>query len=334
MTQRYLLAGAQGFIGRHMVDHLLCHSPDCTILGVGRSPQQDSFFNYPVSCGAHRVPAALPEYLRTVLVPRYRYVSLDITSDDFAAAVRDFRPTKVIHLAATLRGAPDGAICQNNVRSTASLLHTICQGDVEMLLFASSGGVYGRQEHFPIEETAVVLPLDSYSRSKLACEELVQQFAIKSGLSTAIARIFNVFGPGQDELHFAGRIAGQLASILAHKTEPIVRVGPVSSSRDFLDVRDTCSGLAVILESNLRGVYNVGSGLETNVGELLKVFLEAAGLREDVQIETDTARIDPVPRQIASISRLADKGFAPQHSLELSCQQMLAYYARYVHGAV
>jgi len=258
---------------------------------------------------------------------------MDITSVDFAPTVLDFRPTKVIHLAAALRGVPDELIFQSNVRSTASLLHAIWQSDVEMLLFASSGGVYGKQNNFPIEETAVVLPLDSYGRSKLASEDLVRQFALQSGVPTAIARIFNVLGPGQDELHFAGRIAGQLASILARKAEPIVRVGPLSSSRDFLDVRDICHGLAVILGSNHQGVYNVGSGLETNVGELLRVFLDTADLRKDVEIETDATRIDPVPRHVANIGRLADDGFTPQYSLELSCQEMLAYCARYVYGA-
>jgi GDP-4-dehydro-6-deoxy-D-mannose reductase len=332
MTQRYLLTGAQGFIGRHMVSHLLWHSPQSSVLGVGRSPRQDSFFNYSVSCGDRRVPATLPEYLRTAVGPRYRYLSMDITSVDFSAAVCDFRPTKVIHLAAALRGAPDELIHQNNVRSTASLLQAIGQCDVEMLLFASSGGVYGKQDYFPIDETAVVLPLDSYSRSKFASEDLVRQFAFQSGVPTAIARIFNVLGPGQDELHFAGRLASQLTSILTGKAEPIVRVGPLSSSRDFLDVRDICFGLSVILESLHQGVYNVGSGVETEMRELLRVFLGAAGLRKDVQIETDAARIDPVPRHVANIGRLAGKGFSPQYSLELSCQEMLAYCARYVHG--
>jgi len=332
MTQRYLLTGAQGFIGRHLVSHLLCHSPQSTILGVGRSPQQDSFFGHWLSCGDRRLLAPLPEYLRTALGPRYRYISIDLTSVDFAAAARDFRPTKVIHLAAALRGAPDELIYQDNVRSTASLLQAIGLCDVEMLLFASSGGVYGKQDHFPIDETAVVRPLDFYSRSKLASEDRVRQFALQSGIPTAIARIFNVVGMGQDELHVAGRIAGQLASILAHKAEPIIRVGLLSSSRDFLDARDACHGLAVILGSNLQGVYNVGSGVETNVGELLRVFLDTAGLRKNVQIESDAARIDPIPRHVANIARLADKGFAPKYSLELSCQEMLAYWARYIYG--
>ncbi len=333
MTQRYLVTGAQGFIGRHLVSHLLSHFPQSTVLGVGRSPQQDSSFSYSMSCGERRVPAALPEYLRDAVAPRYRYVSADLGSLDFADAIRDFRPARVIHLAGTLRGGPDENIFQNNVQGTASLLHAIRQCDVEMLLFASSGGVYGKQDTLPIEETAVVQPLDSYSRSKLASEDLMQQFALQSGIRTTIARIFNVCGPAQDELHFAGRIANQLASILAHKSEAVVRVGSLSSTRDFLDVRDVCQGLAVILASNHQGVCNVGSGSETNVGELLGLFLEFTGLKKDVQIDIDAARIDPVPRQVANISRLAETGFVPQYSLNLSCQEMLAYCNRYVYGA-
>src|ERR1700686_160803 len=127
MTQRYLVTGAQGFIGRHLVCHLWWNSPQSTILGIGQSPRQDSFFNHLLSCGDRQVPAPLPEYLRKAVEPRYRYVPIDITSVDFAASVRDFRPTKVIHLAASLRGAPDEIIYQNNVQSTASLLHAIEQ---------------------------------------------------------------------------------------------------------------------------------------------------------------------------------------------------------------
>jgi len=89
----------------------------------------------------------------------------------------------------------------------------------------------------------------------------------------------------------------------------------------------------VILASNHQGVCNVGSGSETNVGELLGLFLEFTGLKKDVQIDIDAARIDPVPRQVANISRLAETGFVPQYSLNLSCQEMLAYCNRYVYGA-
>jgi GDP-4-dehydro-6-deoxy-D-mannose reductase len=327
---RYLVTGAQGFIGRHMVSHLLHCSPESIVLGIGRSPQQDSFFNYSLSCGDRRALAALPEYLRPAAVARYRYDSVDMTSVDFARAVVDFRPTKVIHLAAMLRGAPDELIFENNVRSTVSLLDAISQCDVELFLFASSGGVYGKQDILPIDETAIPLALDPYSRSKLAAEELVRQFAIRSGIRIAIARIFNVLGPGQDDLHFAGRIAAQIASILAGKADPIVRTGPLSSSRDFVDVRDVCHGLWAILESHQQEVYNLGSGLETTVGELLELFFAATGLRMSVRIESESTRIEPIPRHVANIGRIASEGFLPQYKLDLCCREMLAYCARHV----
>jgi nucleoside-diphosphate-sugar epimerase len=333
VTQRYLVTGAQGFIGRHLISHLLCHFPQSPVLGIGRSPQQDSSFSYSVSCGDRRIRAALPEYLRNALGPRYRYVSAELASLDFADAIRDFRPTKVIHLAATLRGVPDEEIFQSNVQGTVSLLQAIRQCDVDMILFASSGGVYGKQDDLPIEETAIVRPLDSYSRSKLASEDLMQKFAIRFGIPTTIARIFNVCGPGQDDLHFAGRIANQIASILAHKSEGVLRVGSLASTRDFLDVRDVCEGLAVLLESHHQGVCNVGSGSETGTGELLEMFLNCAGLGKNVQIDIDTAPIDQISRQVADISRLVKIGFAPQYPLSLSCQEMLAYCSRYVHSA-
>jgi nucleoside-diphosphate-sugar epimerase len=331
MTQRYLVTGAQGFIGRHMVSHLLRHSLECAVLGVGRSPAQDSHFNHTLSCGDHPVLAPLPEYLRTP-GSRYRYVSIDIASADFAVVVHEFRPTKVIHLAAQLRGTVDELIYQNNTRSTACLLNALARCDAEFLLFASSGGVYGKQEHFPIDENVAVLPLDVYSRSKLASEDLVREFALQIGVPTAIARIFNVVGAGQDELHFAGRTASQIASILAHRAAPFVRVGPLSSSRDFIDVRDTCHALTLISESNHQGVYNVGSGVETLVGDLLGIFLDVSGLRKEVQIESDSTRTELVPRHVAKIGRLTNKGFAPERSLERICNEMLAYYAQYVYG--
>jgi hypothetical protein len=69
------------------------------------------------------------------------------------------------------------------------------------------------------------------------------------------------------------------------------------------------------------------------LGELLGVFLDAAGLKNVVKIETDTTRIDLIPRHVASISRLAAEGFARQYSLERSCREMLTYCARYLYDA-
>jgi GDP-4-dehydro-6-deoxy-D-mannose reductase len=326
--QRYLLTGAQGFIGRHLTSELLGGSQD-TVLAVGRSARNDSSFNYSFSCGNLQIPAKLPAYLCPTAAPKYKYAAVDIVSEAFCDIVADFRPTRVIHLAATLRGVTDVHLFQNNVQSTASLLRAIARSNVEMLLFASSGGVYGKQTNFPIDESAAPAPLDSYSRSKLASEDLVMQFASEHKVPTAVARIFNAFGPGQDELHFAGRMAGQIACILAGKARASIRTGALSSTRDFLDVRDVSRALALIVRSNLQGIFNVGSGTETRVYELLKTFLDsthADGLPgKSIRFEADPTLVDPIPRHVANINRLASNGFVPRYSLERSCEEMLAY---------
>lgn len=327
--QRYLMTGAQGFIGRHLTPELLGGSPESTVLAVGRSAQNDSFFNYSLSCGNLKVPAKLPAYLCTMAAHKYRYVAVDLVSEAFCDIVADFRPTRVIHLAAALRGVTDVHLFQNNVQSTASLLRAIGRSNIEMLLFASSGSVYGKQTNFPIEESALTAPLDSYSRSKLASEDLVMQFARESSVPTAIARIFNAFGPGQDELHFAGRMAGQIACILAGKGGASIRAGALSSTRDFLDVRDISRALALIVRSNLQGILNVGSGTETRVHELLKTFLSsthAGGVPgKSICIEVDPTHVDPIPRHVANINRLTSIGFVPRYSIERSCEEMLTY---------
>jgi nucleoside-diphosphate-sugar epimerase len=330
MTRRYLVTGAQGFIGRYLIPHLLDRFPQSTVLGVGRSRGQDSIFHHSVTCGDRHILAPLPEHLRNLDTERHSYVASDLASTALSELIRDFHPTAIIHLAASLRGISEEVIFQNNVRSTKGLLDAIRASGVKIrfLLLASSGGVYGRQESLPIVETAPVQPLDLYSRSKLASEELTRSFALQSEIPTAIARIFNVFGPGQDELHFVGSVAAQVAAILSRKSAPVIRTGPLSSTRDFLDVRDVCSALGTILERSMEGVCNVASGVETNVGDLLQLLLQIAGLQATVELQRETGWPDPIPRHFANVNRLAETGFAPQYSLSQTCQDILTYYTR------
>ena len=332
MTQRYLVTGAQGFVGRYMVDCLQNHFERATVLGIGRSPRQNSHFLHSLTCGTNRVQAPLPECLTPG--SRYRYLQVGSSGDDLANIICDFRPTAVIHLAASLRGVTDEIIVQNNLQSTASLVNALLASGIklETFLLASSGGVYGKQEKQPIQEDASVSPLDFYAQSKFACEEIVRDFAVKSATPMAIARIFNVLGPGQDELHVAGRFVSQIGTILGHGSPPVVRTGGLESTRDFLDVRDVCSALACILEHNHEGIYNVGSGTETKIADLLSLFAHCAGLADAIRIETDATRTDPIPRHVAETDRITSLGFKPRHALARSCCDMLTYHQRFIHS--
>ncbi|MCL2825581.1 MAG: NAD(P)-dependent oxidoreductase [Polyangiaceae bacterium] len=332
VRHRYLVTGAQGFVGHYLIHCLLSRTEESTILGIGRSSQRDSHFLRPLTCTAKEgVP--LPEPLRSLRSPRYSYLSVDLLSDKLLEVVRQFRPTAVIHLAALLRGVSDELILLNNAQSTESLLKTLLTSESkpEMFLLASSGGVYGRQYVQPISEFAELAPMDDYAKSKLAAESMVQRFAERSGTRVAVARIFNVLGPGQDELHLGGRLVAQIGAILSRTSPEVIRVGSLGSTRDFLDVRDVSTALALILEHNREGIYNVGSGVETRIADLVKLFLESAELQDVARIENNPDVIDYIPRHVASVQRIAAIGFKPTRQLALTCCEMLECY-RLLHG--
>src|SRR5215469_4443226 len=169
---RYLVTGAQGFVGRYLIHCLLSRSDDSTILGIGRSPQQDSHFLHPLTCGAQPVLAPLPEPLRASRSPRYSYLQGDLLGDNIADVLSQFRPTAVVHLAASLRGVTDEFILLNNARSTESLLKALRRtaSKLKIFLLASSGGVYGCQEMQPLDEDRQLAPVDNYAKSKVIAE--------------------------------------------------------------------------------------------------------------------------------------------------------------------
>jgi UDP-glucose 4-epimerase len=86
-------------------------------------------------------------------------------------------------------------VFENNVMSMQGLLESIRSSGVKirMLLFASSGGVYGKPEALPITESVVVRPIDGYAQSKYAAETLACEFAVKRNPSQPVYLTFSVW---------------------------------------------------------------------------------------------------------------------------------------------
>src|SRR3954471_17124928 len=100
MSRRYLITGAQGFVGRRLVARLLAADPDAMVVGIGRSPRRD--------------PIAGDD--------RYRYASVSLADTDrLRALVSGLRPACVFHLASALHSAPEAELASTNVAGTTSL---------------------------------------------------------------------------------------------------------------------------------------------------------------------------------------------------------------------
>lgn len=140
------------------------------------------------------------------------------------------------------------------------------------------------------------------------------------------ARIFNVVGPGQDERHVCGRFAAQASAITAGLSKPVFEVGDLTSTRDFVDVRDVASAITVLAGSAQPGIYNVASGVEHCVQDVLGSTLHHAGIAARVQTVVRYSGPRGVTRQQAAISRLTSLGYRPAHDLASSIKDTVEYY--------
>lgn len=329
MPGRVLVTGAQGLLGRHVVARLLAGGAE-RVLGLGRSPRRDDTYTHDLAWLDRRVPAPLPGYLRGVVRDRrYDYTALDLRdTDSVAATVGRFRPDAVVHAAAALRDESWPALSESNVEATLSLLAGLGATGSPRVVLVSSGSVYGAGGGTPpFTEDGPAEPIDLYGASKRAGEDVARIVARGRGLPLVRARVFNLVGPGLQDRHLPAVLAGRLAAIGRGLAPPLLRLGALSTTRDFIDVRDAARALVVLTElPAIVPVCNVASGVETPMRAVLEQLLEAGQLSERVQVETGAGRPVDVPRACADVSRLRALGFVPAHSLAGTLAGMLGYF--------
>jgi GDP-4-dehydro-6-deoxy-D-mannose reductase len=329
---RYFITGAQGFVGRYLTAHLLTTDPTVEVLGMGRSASNSSGFTHIMSWGRRAVLSPLPRQLRQALTDsRYAYARLDLAETDrLAAALREFQPHYIVHLASALRGDPGPVQFRTNVEGSLHLLSAVEQARIrpERIVFGSSGGVYGfpAEAELPWREDALCRPADLYSVSKLAAEHATRLETLRLGLDAVWVRIFNILGSGQDERHVCGKLASQAAAIRAGILPPRIEVGGLESTRDFIDVRDVARGLDLIARGPVPGgVVNLASGVETRIAELLDIILRDCGLERSIEIR-QRGDDRPATRHVADVTLLRALGFRSEFRLEDSLRELVDHY--------
>jgi UDP-glucose 4-epimerase len=254
---RALVTGGAGFIGSHLVDALLERGDTVTVVDH-LDPAKAANYEGARARGARLVRADVTD------VPRML--------EAFAQA----RPDVTYHLAAQIdvrRSVADPATDAHvNIGGTASVLEAARHAGVRRVLLASTAGVYGDPAHLPVPEVAPVAPLSPYGAGKAAAESYMALFSRLHGLSTLSLRMANVYGPRQSPEGEAGVVAIFCAA--AGEGRPVTVFGDGRQTRDFVYVADVVEAFILAGESDLQGVMNVSSGVETSVAALA----EALGL--------------------------------------------------------
>jgi len=130
-------------------------------------------------------------------------------------------------------------------------------------VYLSTLGVYGTPDYLPIDEDHPKRPQNIYTKSKLECEDLVLDYKRKNTGYINIVRSFNAYGPRQNSSMVIPRIIKQ-----ALKSNEII-LANTNTSRDFIYVTDLVEGLINVANQNKSDIYNLGSGIEVYINELI-----------------------------------------------------------------
>jgi GDP-4-dehydro-6-deoxy-D-mannose reductase len=153
-------------------------------------------------------------------------------------------------------------------------------------------------EGAPLDESAALSPLNPYAASKAAADLAIGALAAE-GLRAIILRPFNHTGAGQSEAFVVPAFARQIARIAAGLQAPVLRVGDIEPSRDFLDVRDVCAAYIACLDmcdSIPPGtIFNLSSGHARRIGDMLEALLAEAGVQAEILPESGRKRPTDIP---------------------------------------
>jgi GDP-4-dehydro-6-deoxy-D-mannose reductase len=319
---RALITGYGGFAGGHLADHLLS-LPGWMVWGTVLRPDALPEWHHPA---VEALPADLrePAAVRRVLAAAQPEVIFHLAGQTFVPqAWQDPWDT-----------------FETNVRMQLNLLQALRDpsehgGRPIRMIAVTTNEVYGAVpvEAPPADERTPLAPVNPYAISKAAQDGLAGAYARALGLDVVRVRPFNHIGPRQDDRFVAANFARQLAEIEAGLRLPVLRVGDLSTERDFSDVRDIVRGYRLAAEHGRAGeVYNLGSGRARSVRELLESFLGLVD--QPVGVETDPARLRPaeIPRMWCDAGKARrELGWAPRVPFEQSLADVLDDWRARVH---
>jgi UDP-glucose 4-epimerase len=303
--KKVLVTGGSGFIGCAIVPELAQSGMQVFVvdnLSVGRREFLDlpdsQFFETDI-----REPSALNEVFSQV------------------------NPSYVVHLAANhyipyCNQHPYEA-SRTNIEGTINVFSCCKQLDsLDGVMFASTAAVYPILDNAITEEEKSG-PLDIYGLTKHAGEHLSEGFHALSGVPTLICRFFNALGRNETNPHLVPEIHRQLV-----EGKRVIELGNLEPKRDFIHTTDMARAIRMLIEAGLPGlsVFNIGSGKEYSVKEVVNTFSKVIG--ESIQVEQDPQRMRKVERMhmLADVTKLRQAiEWEPRYSLEAGIADLWAH---------
>lgn len=311
--KKAFITGITGFAGSYLAENLLNN-------------------NYEVS-GTYLSDKSALDFPNKDKVALYKLDLLD--GDRTSEILTEARPEYLFHLAAltstkeSFDNPTDTVI--TNITSQINVLEALRKNRLTdtRVLVVSSAEVYGLVDpkNLPVDEETPFNPTNPYAVSKLAQDYLGLQYALAHKLKIVRVRPFNHVGPKQSPDFVVSGFAKRIAEIEKGK-QMIMKVGNLTSKRDFTDVVDMMEAYRLALEKGEIGeVYNLGSGNSYEISRILEMLIGFSSV--DIQTEADSELMRPSdnPELVCDYSKFGElTGWKPEIPIEKTLKDTLDYW--------
>jgi GDP-4-dehydro-6-deoxy-D-mannose reductase len=243
-------------------------------------------------------------------------------SDEAAALIRQVRPDMVFHLAGRSRGTSD-ELYGANLLAGVHLLEAVRESSPQArVLVVGTAAEYGPAppEEMPIAEDHLCRPRGAYGLSKHALSLAALDYALHRGLKVVVARPFNIIGAGVPPSLVVGAVLDRAKRALAESDSPVVTVGNVDATRDFLAVEDVARVYVQMIRGDYWGeVFNVCSGIPYRIRDVVESLLSHSLRPIEYRVDPHLLKPDDVAVFVGSCEKARRTfGFAPTVAVEES----------------
>ena len=303
----YLVTGGAGFIGSHITEELIKHGDEVIVLDNMYSGQPENVAVNPMAV----------------------FVDGSILDTEILGSIcKKYNIEGIFHLAAVAsvqKSIENPALVHDvNVTGTLNVLEAARKHGVRKVVLSASAAAYGDNPVFPKREDMLPEPLSPYAVSKIASEMYCKTYAELYNIQTISLRYFNVFGPRQDP-------NGEYAAVIPKFTEKICAgesptvFGDGKQTRDFVYVKDVARANILAMDSDISGLFNIGTGIQTSLNNLAKMIIDAAGV--SVEMKYEPARDGDVRYSVADISKAqTELGYTPEWGLADGIKETVEYF--------
>lgn len=293
--QTIVVTGGAGFVGQHLIRHILDRYPDAGIISID---------NYLTGTKAAHVEN-----------PRVRYLDACTSNINVVWEQQQLSsPTAVFHLgeyARIVQSFDDIDLCwELNLHGTKEVVR-FCHHHGAKLIYAGSSSKFGNDGQ---DEN-----LSPYAWMKAKNVEYIKNFANWFGLDFVVTYFYNVYGPGHIKCGKYATVIG-IFEAQYERGEPLTVVAPGTQTRDFTHVEDIVAGVIRCYEAGSGDGYLLGAGREWQLREVAEMF--------GTQYQIVSARKGERQRGLADTSKAQALGWKPKRSLPAYIDEFKTQHAK------